>query len=42
MESTYKNLLTKIPEGPIVLEDSYTAIEDMLKKVEEYVKVRTD
>ena len=35
----YRNLLCKLPEGPAVLEEAYGAIEKILKKVQDYVKV---
>lgn len=38
-ETTYRNLLAKLPEGPIVLEAAYGAIEGVVKKVEEYEQV---
>lgn len=36
-ESTYRNLLAKLPEGQGVLEQAYTAVENLLSKVREYV-----
>ena len=35
----YRNLLSKLPEGNKILEDAYSAIESVLKEVQEYVKV---
>uniref|UniRef100_A0A914WGW8 Dynein heavy chain tail domain-containing protein n=1 Tax=Plectus sambesii TaxID=2011161 RepID=A0A914WGW8_9BILA len=36
-ESTYRNLLSKLPEGQGVIEQAYTAVENLLSKVREYV-----
>ncbi|KXJ05331.1 Cytoplasmic dynein 1 heavy chain 1, partial [Exaiptasia diaphana] len=35
-ETTYRNLLAKLPEGPVVLEQAYAAVEERVAKVEEY------
>ncbi|XP_071963522.1 cytoplasmic dynein 1 heavy chain 1-like [Antedon mediterranea] len=37
--SVYRSLLTKLPAGPIVLEEAYRAIDNTLNQVKEYVKV---
>ncbi|XP_061172861.1 cytoplasmic dynein 1 heavy chain 1-like isoform X1 [Saccostrea echinata] len=38
-ESTYRNVLTKLPGGQIVLEDAYSAIQAVMKEFDKYVKV---
>ncbi|RUS77140.1 hypothetical protein EGW08_015096 [Elysia chlorotica] len=38
-ESTYRNVLTKLPEGPIVLEDSYSAVQKTIDQFTKYVTV---
>ena len=39
-ETTYKNLLTKLPKGSDMLQSAYEAIEKLVAEVDEYVKVR--
>lgn len=34
---TYRNLLTKLPDGESVLNEAYTAIENKMEEVESYV-----
>lgn len=38
-ETTYKNLLTKLPNGSEMLQNAYEAIEKLVKEVDDYVKV---
>ena len=38
-DHTYRSLLTKLPEGPVVLHGAYGAIEKMVALVENYVQV---
>ncbi|XP_033735277.1 cytoplasmic dynein 1 heavy chain 1-like isoform X2 [Pecten maximus] len=38
-ETTYRNVLTKLPSSQIILEDVYQAIEDTMKEFSGYVKV---
>ena len=38
-ETTYKNLLTKLPDGPEVLESAYESITKLVKDVDGYVNV---
>ncbi|XP_059178510.1 cytoplasmic dynein 1 heavy chain 1-like isoform X2 [Physella acuta] len=38
-DSTYRNVLTKLPEGPIVLESSYSAIQKTVEEFRKYVNV---
>ncbi|XP_078314970.1 cytoplasmic dynein 1 heavy chain 1-like isoform X1 [Crassostrea virginica] len=38
-ESTYRNVLTKLPGGQIILEDAYSAIQSVMKEFDNYVKV---
>ncbi|XP_025833356.1 dynein heavy chain, cytoplasmic [Agrilus planipennis] len=35
---TYRNILTKLPEGPGPLENAYSAIDSKIKEVQKYVK----
>ncbi|XP_064623935.1 cytoplasmic dynein 1 heavy chain 1-like isoform X3 [Lineus longissimus] len=37
LDTTYRNILTKLPSGQIVLEESYEAIQKLQKEVEDYV-----
>lgn len=39
-EKFYRNALTRMPDGPAALEESYNAVEDIVNEVEKYVKVR--
>eukprot|EP00105_Crassostrea_gigas_P045649 XP_019929797.1 PREDICTED: cytoplasmic dynein 1 heavy chain 1 isoform X11 [Crassostrea gigas] len=38
-ESTYRNVLTKLPSGQLILEDAYSAIQSVMKEFDNYVKV---
>ncbi|RMX44013.1 hypothetical protein pdam_00012965 [Pocillopora damicornis] len=38
-DTTYRNLLAKLPEGPVYLQAAYAAIEEKVAKMEEYVQV---
>ncbi|XP_047193613.1 cytoplasmic dynein 1 heavy chain 1 isoform X1 [Scophthalmus maximus] len=38
-EKFYRNALTRMPDGPAALEESYNAVEDIVSEVEQYVKV---
>lgn len=38
-ESTYRNVLTKLPSGQLILEDAYSAIQLVMKEFDNYVKV---
>ncbi|KAK3093975.1 hypothetical protein FSP39_022394 [Pinctada imbricata] len=38
-ESTYRSVLTKLPGGQIVLEDAYSAIQNVMKELSSYVNV---
>uniref|UniRef100_A0A3Q2D1J2 Dynein, cytoplasmic 1, heavy chain 1 n=1 Tax=Cyprinodon variegatus TaxID=28743 RepID=A0A3Q2D1J2_CYPVA len=38
-EKFYRNALTRMPDGPAALEESYNAVEDIVGEVEQYVKV---
>lgn len=40
-ESTYRNVLTKLPSGQLILEDAYSAIQSVMKEFDNYVKVGT-
>ena len=37
--TSYRNLLTKLPDGPEVIERAYQAVEKKVEKVEKYVEV---
>lgn len=37
--TSYRNLLTKLPDGPEVIEGAYQAVEKKVKEVEKYVEV---
>lgn len=37
--ATYRNLLTILPDGPLVIEHAYQAVENKVAKVEKYVEV---
>jgi dynein heavy chain 1 len=41
LDTTYRNILTKLPGGQIVLEEAYEAIQKLQKEVDDYVDVRT-
>ncbi|XP_069594120.1 cytoplasmic dynein 1 heavy chain 1 isoform X2 [Ranitomeya imitator] len=38
-EKYYRNALTRLPDGPAVLDEAYAAIMDIVTEVEQYVKV---
>lgn len=38
--ATYKNVLTKLPGGMKVVEESYYAIQKTVKEMEDYIMVR--
>jgi len=38
--TSYKNVLTKLPGGMKVLEESYFAIQKTVKEMEDYIMVR--
>ncbi|XP_049595492.1 cytoplasmic dynein 1 heavy chain 1 [Syngnathus scovelli] len=38
-EKFYRNALTRMPDGPVALEEAYNAVEDIVGEVEQYVKV---
>ena len=38
-DMTYRSLLGKLPEGPVVLEGAYEAIEEKVAQVQKYVEV---
>ena len=38
-DTTYRNLLARLPEGPVYLQAAYAAIEEKVAKMEEYVQV---
>ena len=37
--TSYRNLLTKLPDGPEVIERAYQAVENKVEQVEKYVEV---
>ena len=37
--TSYRNLLTKLPDGPLVIEQAYKAVENKVDEVEKYVQV---
>jgi dynein heavy chain 1 len=37
--TSYRNLLTKLPDGPEVIEGAYQAVEKKVQEVEKYVEV---
>lgn len=39
-EKFYRNALTRMPDGPMALEESYSAVMGIVTEVEQYVKVR--
>lgn len=39
-EKFYRNALTRMPDGPVALEESYSAVMGIVTEVEQYVKVR--
>ncbi len=39
-DSTYRNVLTKLTDGPGVLELAYGAVENLINQVRDYVGVR--
>lgn len=39
-ESTYKSVMTKLPDGQQTLEDCYAAIQDTISEMKGYVNVR--
>lgn len=39
-EKFYRNVLTWMPDGPVALEGSYSAVMGIVTEVEQYVKVR--
>lgn len=39
-EKFYRNALTRMPDGPAALEESYSAVMGIVTEVEQYVKVR--
>lgn len=38
-EKFYRNALTRMPDGPVALEESYSAVMGIVSEVEQYVKV---
>lgn len=40
-EKFYRNALTRMPDGPAALEESYSAVMGIVTEVEQYVKVRS-
>lgn len=40
-EKFYRNALTRMPDGPVALEESYSAVMGIVTEVEQYVKVRS-
>lgn len=38
-EKFYRNALTRMPDGPVALEESYSAVMGIVTEVEQYVKV---
>uniref|UniRef100_A0A8C0CSC3 Dynein heavy chain, cytosolic n=1 Tax=Balaenoptera musculus TaxID=9771 RepID=A0A8C0CSC3_BALMU len=38
-EKFYRNALTRMPDGPVALEESYSAVMGIVNEVEQYVKV---
>lgn len=38
-EKFYRNALTRMPDGPSALEESYSAVMGIVTEVEQYVKV---
>lgn len=40
-EKFYRNALTRMPDGPMALEESYSAVMGIVTEVEQYVKVRS-
>lgn len=39
-EKFYRNALTRMPDGPVALEESYSAVMGIVTEVEQYVKVK--
>ncbi|KAH0500472.1 Cytoplasmic dynein 1 heavy chain 1 [Microtus ochrogaster] len=40
-EKFYRNALTRMPDGPVALEESYSAVMGIVTEVEQYVKVQS-